>query len=244
MSIQNRNNQLCFILEGNIGAGKSTFLRIIKEYLNVQIVYEPLEQWQKIGGTEENLLEKFYADTPRWAYTFQTCAFVTRIMTQQEHLKRNVLPAQVLERSVFSDRYCFAKNAHELGFMTDLEWQLYQEWFSWFIYNYTTKPTAFFYMRTDPEVCYQRLQKRYRHEETGVSFDYIKKLHEKHENWLIKREGVDPFLYDIPVLSLDCNDEFENSRFKQEEHIEKILSFVHAHFNSAIQRGVSSSLPL
>lgn len=243
MSVRNTNNQMCFILEGNIGAGKSTFLRIIKEYLNVQIVYEPLEQWQKIGGSE-NLLEKFYSDTKRWAYTFQTCAFVTRVMAQQEHAKHNPFPAQVLERSVFSDRYCFAKNAHEMGFISDLEWQLYQEWFSWFIYNYTAKPTAFLYMRTDPEVCYSRLKKRYRQEETGVSFEYIQKLHEKHENWLIKREGIDPFLYDIPVLSIDCNPDFENDPAKQEEHIEKILAFIHTHFNSTVQRGVNSSLPL
>ena len=36
------------IVEGNIGAGKSTFLRLINDLLDVQVVYEPHEQWQNV----------------------------------------------------------------------------------------------------------------------------------------------------------------------------------------------------
>ena len=76
-------NQKVFILEGNIGAGKSTFLSLIKELLPVQIVYEPVEKWQHVGAGE-NILEKFYTDTHRWAYTFQSYAFITRVIEQKE----------------------------------------------------------------------------------------------------------------------------------------------------------------
>lgn len=82
-----QSNQKYFVVEGNIGAGKSTFLKVINTFLNAQVVYEPHEKWQNVGG--ENLLEKFYADTQRWAYTFQTYAFITRILegktSGQEH---------------------------------------------------------------------------------------------------------------------------------------------------------------
>ena len=67
-----------FILEGNIGAGKSTFLRLAGDTLPLQIVPEPHTKWQQVGG--HNLLEKFYTDTNRWAYTFQSYAFVTRVL--------------------------------------------------------------------------------------------------------------------------------------------------------------------
>ncbi len=104
-----------FIIEGNIGAGKSTFVSLIKKELDVHVVYEPHDQWQMVGGTE-NLLEKFYTDTARWAYTFQTYAFVSRVRAQEQHRKEYPHMPQVLERSVYSDRYCFAKNCFELGY--------------------------------------------------------------------------------------------------------------------------------
>jgi len=218
-----------FIVEGNIGAGKSTFLKMIKDYLNVQIVYEPLTKWQSVGGTSENILEKFYNDTSRWAYSFQTYAFITRIMEQEEHAKINTYPTQILERSVYSDRYCFAKNCFESGTMTSLEWKLYQEWFTWLVDNYTVKPSGFIYMQTDPLVCYQRLQKRNRSEESVVPIEYLQKLHDKHEEWLIEKIGVAPYLKDTPVLILNCNDDFEHNIAQQERHVEKIVAFLHEH---------------
>jgi len=226
-SITNRPKN--FIVEGNIGAGKSTFLKMIKDYLNVQVVYEPHQKWQRVGGTQENILEKFYNDTHRWAYSFETYAFVTRIMEQEEHAKINTFPAQILERSVYSDRYCFAKNCFESGMMNSLEWTLYQEWFAWLVDNYTVKPTGFIYMQTDPSVCYQRLLKRNRSEEAGVPIEYLQKLHDKHEQWLVHKIGVAPYLQNTPVLVLQCNNDFEHNIAQQEEHIEKIVAFLHEH---------------
>lgn len=220
--------QKCFIVEGNIGAGKSTFLRKLQEYLNVQMVFEPHEQWQRVGGTE-NLLEKFYNDTTRWAYTFQTFAFVTRVMEQEKHAAVNQFPVQILERSVYSDRYCFARNCFELGTMNALEWKLYQEWFGWLVDNYTKKPDGFIYLRTDPNVCFERIVKRSRHEEAAVPLEYIQKLHDKHEDWLIHKKDVAPYLQETPVLVLDCNNEFENNHAEMENHVEKIASFMMEH---------------
>ena len=220
--------QRCFVVEGNIGAGKSTFLKIIKQYLNVQVVVEPHERWQQVGGTE-NLLDKFYHDPKRWAYTFQSYAFVSRVMAQYAHAQTNPYAIQVLERSVFSDRYCFARNCYELGYMNALEWKLYQEWFSWLRDTYVVKPTGFIYLRTQPEICYGRLKKRSREEEATVSIDYIQSLHTKHERWLVDKVDGDAYMTDIPVLILDCDEEFENNRAEQEKHIENVGSFVLSH---------------
>lgn len=239
-----QHTQQCFIVEGNIGAGKTTFLKMINEYLNVQIVLEPHRKWQSVGG-EHNLLEKFYYDMPRWAYTFQTYAFVTRVMTQQEHAKKNPHSVQILERSVFSDRYCFAKNSFELGNMDSLEWQLYQEWFSWLVDNYVIKPAGFIYLRTDPVVCYERLKKRDRCEEAGVSFEYLLQLHNKHESWLIEKDNVAGYLKNVPVLSLTCNQDFEHNRDQQIQHINNIVSFLADHGQQVqVKKEIISSLSL
>lgn len=217
--------QQCFIIEGNIGAGKSTFLRLIHERLPVQIVYEPHTKWQTVDG-QENLLDKFYQDTKRWGYTFQSYAFVTRVIEQEKHAQTNQFDRQLLERSVYSDRYCFAKNCFEMGTISGLEWSLYKQWFEWLVENYTTKPSGFIYLQSDPTVCYERLKKRGRQEEAAVPLSYLKSLHEKHEDWLLHKKGVAYYLKDTPVLVLDCNDEFETAPEKFEEHLQKIADFM------------------
>jgi len=206
-------------LEGNMGAGKSTFLKILQDALAIQAIFEPHTKWQQVGGSD-NLLEQFYDNPHRWAYTFQTYAFVTRVMEQESYARKSHYPIQILERSVYSDRYCFAKNAFEQGMMNALEWKLYQEWFSWLIDGYVAPYTGFIYLRTEPEVCYERLKKRNRSEERNVALDYLKRIHAKHEEWLVDQEHVQ-----VPVLILDVNEEFQENKAQQKQLIDKIASF-------------------
>lgn len=56
------------------------------------------------------------------------------------------------------------------------------------------------YLRTDPEVAYQRIKTRNRSEEKHVPFEYIKHLHELHDKWLNVRTTVVP--KNIPVSKL------------------------------------------
>lgn len=210
------------VIEGNIGAGKSTFLRLLQKYLVIDPVFEPHDKWQNVGNGE-NLLEKFYTDIRRWAYTFQTYAFVTRVLEQERQSHNCPSGIQVLERSVYSDRYCFAKNCYEMGVMQPLEWQLYRDWFTWLVDGYTTKPTGFIYLQTDPSVCYERLRIRNRYEEAAVPLDYLKRLHEKHEDWLIEKREVADYLKDTPVLILQCNTDFEHNSEELEKHLAAIV---------------------
>lgn len=214
-------------LEGNIGAGKSTFLHMLGSHLNAQLVPEPCEQWQNVGGG--NLLDNFYKDTKRWAYTFQTYAFITRVLAQKESALVNNKPLQVLERSAFSDRFCFAATAYELGSMQPLEWQLYKEWFSWLVMGYSKMPDAYIYIRTTPTRCYERINKRNRSEEESVSRSYLELLHDKHEKWLVHKEYTE--YGSVPVLILDGNLEFENAPEVQKRYIDEISAFLAQEFN-------------
>lgn len=216
--------QKIIIVEGNIGAGKSTFLAMIKRYLAVQVVPEPHTQWQQVIEGQ-NLLDMFYTDTKRWGYTFETYAFLTRVMKQQQMALINPYPLQILERSVFSDCYCFTKNLYEQEIISPLEWHIYQEWFSWLIDTYVTKPDGFIYMQTSPEVCFERMKKRDRVEEKTVPLSYLQSLHEKHESFLCKKEGIADYLKNIPVLTLACDKEFESDDVQQRQHIRDILQF-------------------
>jgi len=244
MQPQDKKNYKLLIVEGNIGAGKSTFLKIIQEHLACQVVFEPHEKWQNIAN-QGNLLENFYTDTPRWAYTFQSYAFITRTLAQKNNALKNPYSTQILERSVFSDRYCFAKNLFESGQMSNLEWTLYLEWFSWFLDDHVKKPDGFIYLRTNPQTCYKRLLKRNRSEEQSVPLAYLEKLHEKHERWLVGKEEIESYVKNVPVLSLECDKEFEADKAQQEKLISEIRMFFDITYHSSIeQNSKNSSLSL
>ena len=108
-----QKKRLTFCVEGNISVGKTTFLqRIANETLElrdlVEIVPEPISKWQDVGPDHFNILDAFYAEPQRYAYTFQNYVFVTRVMQERESAG-GVKPLRLMERSVFSDRMVSAE---------------------------------------------------------------------------------------------------------------------------------------
>ena len=57
-------------VEGNIGAGKSTFLEHFSKVTAVEVFPEPVAKWQNMGG--QNLLELQYSDPERWSHLVQS----------------------------------------------------------------------------------------------------------------------------------------------------------------------------
>jgi deoxyadenosine/deoxycytidine kinase len=172
------------LLEGNIGAGKSTLGRTLKESGLFDFIEEPVEAWQE--GFAANLLDAFYSDMKRWAFTFQITAFITRAKTWQEVLARTNHSHVVLERSIFTDRYVFGTNSYRLGGMTDVEWQVYCGLWDFLTTNYCVEPDCILYYRTPAEVCAERMQARGRSEETGVSLEYLQQIEALHDQWLLE----------------------------------------------------------
>ncbi|HUV73296.1 MAG TPA: deoxynucleoside kinase, partial [Anaerolineae bacterium] len=176
------------LLEGNIGAGKSTMGKILKTSGLFDFIEEPVQAWQE--GFAANLLDAFYSDMERWAFTFQITAFVTRAKTWQEVLALTDHSRVVLERSIFTDRYVFATNSHRLGGMTNAEWQVYCGLWDFLATNYCVEPECILYYRTPAEICVERMKARGRSEESGVSLEYLRQLEALHDQWLLEHPGA------------------------------------------------------
>ncbi|KAI7739039.1 hypothetical protein M8C21_021908, partial [Ambrosia artemisiifolia] len=181
--------RLTFCVEGNISVGKTTFLqRIANETLELQdlveIVPEPIDKWQDVGPDHFNILDAFYAEPQRYAYTFQNYVFVTRVMQEKES-SSGIKPLRLMERSVFSDRMVFVRAVHEANWMNEMEISIYDSWFDPVVSSLPGLiPDAFIYLRASPDTCHKRMMLRKRTEEGGVSLEYLRDLHEKHESWL------------------------------------------------------------
>jgi len=212
------------VVEGNIGSGKTTFLRpymaTTMDSTNptsdlVEVVEEPVGSWRNLQGT--NLLKLMYEDPKRWSLMFQTYVQLTMI---QHHTKSSIKPIRVMERSLLSARYCFVENLYNGGNMTDAEYAVLSEWFNFLITcpQLDFKIDQIVYLRTDPEVAYERIKKRKRPEEHLIPFSYLKDLHELHEDWLVRKTKFQPLA--APVTVIDANPDLDvlSERYKSLEH--------------------------
>ncbi|XP_044117342.1 deoxyguanosine kinase, mitochondrial isoform X1 [Neovison vison] len=232
-------------IEGNIAVGKSTFVKLLtKAYPEWHIAPEPVATWQSVqaAGTRKaftaqslgNLLDMMYQEPARWSYTFQTFSFMSRLKVQLEPFPEKLLQAkkavQIFERSVYSDRYIFAKNLFENGSLSDIEWHIYQDWHSFLLQEFASQLRlhGFIYLQATPQVCLKRLHQRARKEEKGVELAYLEQLHGQHEAWLVHKTTELHFeaLLNIPVLVLDVNEDFSEEVTKQEELMKKVNTFV------------------
>lgn len=202
-------------IEGNIGVGKSTFTNILKNiFVESIIVEEPVDMWlNTCTKSGENILGLFYKDIPRWGYTFQNIAYVTRMMKIQDAIKSNKKTI-FLDRSLGTDKNVFEKMLYDDKLISDIENNMYNLWCD-FYKNYVNDMSSwkYIYLRCSPNTSYERIKKRGREEEKNITLEYLEKLHKYHEEWLMNTNDV---------LIIDCDKDFENNLDYQIEIINKI----------------------
>lgn len=201
-------------VEGNVGSGKTTFLQHFIKNNNVAVFAEPIDMWRNCNGY--NLLELMYQDPKKWSFTFQSYVQLTML---RQHQKKVIQPVKLMERSLYSARYCFVEKLSRDGLMPSASVAVIDEWFKYITKYEDTTVDLIVYLRTSPEVAYERILTRNRSEERTVAFEYIKALHDIHEDWLYHKT-----LHKCvaPVLVLNANLDrsvIEGEYEKYEPHI-------------------------
>jgi deoxyadenosine/deoxycytidine kinase len=202
-------------IDGNIGSGKSTFLedfkQMYKEVPNIKFLQEPVDEWSAIRDSMGNtMLQKFYADQDKYAFSFQMMAYISRLALMQQQIKdildnHHLVPDEIrqnkyyifTERSLCTDREIFAKMLYDQGKIEDVNYQIYLKWFNHFAYL----PDAYVYIETHPDICLERISKRARDGEDTISIDYLTTCHVYHDKMFenIREKGKK----DILVLNGD-----------------------------------------
>lgn len=171
-------------LDGNIGAGKSTLLEAIRVAMpDVEVVVEPVGEWMTLKNEDgKSLLELFYEDKRRWAYTFQNCAILTRLRSLKNVLATTKKRVVITERSVLTDRFVFAEMLRKSGDIDSLEWQLYMNWYDTFAASLPIG--GIIYLTTNFATSAIRIVKRGREGEEKIPAQYLIDLHYQHEEWI------------------------------------------------------------
>jgi len=197
---------MLFSLEGNIGSGKSTLVALLKKEFKeisdipVHFVDEPVSQWEMIKSEEgKHMIELFYSDPTKYAFAFQMMAYISRLSLLHEATLRYPKDIIITERCLLTDYHVFAKMLYENKSMLKEEYEIYQKWFHYF--QQEIELTGIIYIKTDPEVAYERCLKRAREGET-ITLKYLEKCHEKHEEW-VSQESYDTYIIDNNELDPD-----------------------------------------
>ena len=177
-----------------IGSGKTTLLTALKEALpDVEVVLEPVGAWMTLKNAEgKSLLELFYEDKRRWAYTFQNCAILTRLRTIKDAIATTKKRIILTERSVLTDRFVFAEMLRSSGDIDELEWQLYMNWFDTFAADLPIRGVV--YLTTGVSTSAERIGRRGRRGEEHIPLDYLSALDAQHKKWITDTE--------LPVLRI------------------------------------------
>lgn len=195
---QSTRRPLIVSVEGNIGAGKSTWLEHMRTHLSVwnsctpeldrplDIVFmqEPVDVWQTVTDeTGEDILTKYYADPKKYAFAFQILAYSTRLAMFKKTIRENPnCDIIVCERSLEADREIFAKMLRDDHTIEPIMYTIYDQLYMDTSEDY--RVDAILYLCVDPLVCYDRIQMRNRKGESDISITYLMQCHQYHETWL------------------------------------------------------------
>lgn len=204
-------------VDSNIGSGKTTLLTFLKEALpDVEVVLEPVGEWMRLKdpATGKSLLELFYEDKRRWAYTFQNCAILTRLRTIKAAMASLPAGKRVIltERSVLTDRFVFAEMLRESGDITGLEWELYEMWYNTFASDLPIRGVV--YLTTGVGTSADRIVRRGRAGEDHIPLDYLAALDAQHHRWLDETS--------LPVLRISTE-----PGESVEANVEAVRAFLH-----------------
>lgn len=210
-------------IEGGIGAGKTTIIEHLEKlYENdpsVKFLREPVSIWESIQDSSgENILQKFYKDSAKYAFTFQVMAFVTRLSMVRSIVKDYPACKMIIcERSLDADRNIFAKMLFDDGLIDDIHYKIYLKFYE--EYKDDFKLDGIVYINADAEVCDKRIQKRARGGEEGVPLEYLKNCQKYHDDWLdALPEGM--------VLNIKTNEDVSYDGDQGSVWLEEIQSYV------------------
>ena len=211
-------------LEGNISSGKTTLFNKLKEkYEHSDIIFvpEPVEQWQSLLDEDGNsMLEKFYDNKKKYSFMFQIMVAQTMIEKIKKARQYNKNSVIITERSVYSSRKIFCQMLYEMeDSMEYVEYKIYRDMYDTVFKAY--EPDYIIYLKTDAEICLERLHKRNRYGECNISLEYLQNIEHYHEAMINSLSDTNI----ICNLELNGNQEMCNQYFKN--CIDEIGKLIH-----------------
>jgi deoxyadenosine/deoxycytidine kinase len=176
------------VIAGKIGAGKTSLTEKLGARLGWQTAFESVN--------DNPYLADFYADMRQWSFHLQV--FFLGHRSQQYLEMANSPQSVILDRSIYEDAYIFARALYEMGNLDERDFLAYRRVFNLVVAN-LPPPNLLIYLKCPVPVLLERIRRRARPIETGISADYLALLESYYDDWTAA--------FDVcPVLTIHTDD--------------------------------------
>jgi len=192
------------VIEGVIGAGKTSLARMLSDRLKAQLVLEEVE--------DNPFLKDFYRDRARFAFQTQMHFLFSRYQQQ-----RNLRQTDLFSDKLVAD-YLFQKDRIFASLnLVDKELGLYERLVGWLELD-VVKPDVVVYLQASTETLMERIMRRNRSFEKDMDKSYIERLNDAYNHYF--------FHYaETPLLVVNTNRiDFVNQPDDFEDLLKRILS--------------------
>lgn len=191
-------------IAGNIGAGKSSLTSLLGKNFGWETYYESVDN--------NPYLSDFYEDMRRWSFNLQIYFLSSRF--QHQKVLHSIGKSLIQDRTIYEDVEIFAKNLHEMGLMSNRDYQNYRSLFNEMA-TYLKAPDLLIYLRADVPTLVRQIQQRGRDYENSIRIEYLERLNRLYEEW------IDKYEHEKLIIDTDHLDFVNN-----QEDLGKIVSMV------------------
>jgi deoxyadenosine/deoxycytidine kinase len=192
------------LVAGNIASGKTSLTERLGARLGWRTAYESV--------ADNPYLADFYGDMAQWSFHLQVFFLGHRA---QQHLELAQCPeSAIADRSIYEDAYIFARALYHLGHLSERDYQAFRQVFD-LVVGSLPRPDLLLYLEAPVPVLMERIGRRGRAIELGITIEYLSLLETFYAEWLQS--------FDLcPVITIRTSD----------------LDFVHRpeHLNIVVQR--------
>ncbi|MFA5327350.1 MAG: deoxynucleoside kinase [Prolixibacteraceae bacterium] len=173
------------VIEGNIGAGKTTLARMIGEKFGSKLV---LEQF-----ADNPFLPKFYENQEQYSFPLEM-AFLAERYNQ---LNRELSHFDLFSTFTISDYYFMKSLIFAQNTLQPDEYNLYRQFFT-IIYDKMPKPDLYIYLHKESDLLLKNIALRGREYETFITKQYLDKITQGYFGYFKQQN-------DLPILIIDTN---------------------------------------
>jgi deoxyadenosine/deoxycytidine kinase len=155
------------VIEGNIGAGKTTLASRIADQFNARLVLEHF--------ADNPFLPKFYDDPDKYSFPLELSFLASRY----KQLRDELVPQDLFKSFTVADYYFMKSLVFASSTLKGEEYNLYRQIF-YIIYGSLPKPDLYVYLHLKTERLLKNIEKRGRNYEKSITVEYLQTIQDSY----------------------------------------------------------------